>query len=237
MKILICDDDIKIVEFINNKLQKYMQENNIKMHIDAFTDSKQAFLVNNAYDIAFVDVEMPEVGGLELATQLKRKNNNIFVFIITSHDCYLDDAMDISVFRYLSKPIDDSRLLRGLDSALKHYQTDTHTIALEYYDELYTIYTSDILYITTEKRKTIIFTKTEKYTSNKNISYWRNVLHTLSCFAYPHHSYIINLQYVTKLNKNDVTLEFNSDRYVLPVSQRGYSNFKKAYFSYIGAQL
>lgn len=237
MKVLICDDDIKIVNQIDNNLQKYMQENKIKMNIDAFTSSKLAFSSAKAYDIAFVDIEMPDIGGLELAKQLKRNNSNILIFIITSHDCYLDDAMDISVFRYLSKPIENGRFFRGLESAMKHYQTDTHTIALEYYDEIYTIYTSDIIYITTQGRKTVIFTRTEKYTSNKSISYWRDVLHKLSCFAYPHHSYIINLRYVTRLSKNDVTLEADLKKYILPVSQRGYSNFKKAYFSYIGNQL
>lgn len=237
MKILICDDDINIVNHINSNLQKFIQKNKIKMDINTFTDSKLAFESKQTYDIAFVDIEMPDIGGLKLATQLKNNNENILVFIITSHDCYLDDAMDLSVFRYLPKPIDDNRFFRGLESAINHYQSNTHTIALEYYDELYTIHTNDIIYITTENRKTIIFTKAEKYISNKNISYWRDTLHTLSCFAYPHHSYIINLQYVTKLNKSDVTLECNSSKYVLPISQRGYSGFKKAYFSYIGRQL
>ncbi len=237
MKVLICDDDINIVNHINNNLQKYIQKNKVQMNIDAFTSSKLAFSSTKAYDIAFVDIEMPDVDGLELATQLKINNRNIFIFIITSYDSYLDDAMDLNVFRYLSKPIEDSRFFRGLESAIKHYQNNTHTIALEYYDELYTIYTNDILYITTENRKTIIYTKTEKYMSNKNISHWRDVLHTLSYFAYPHHSYIINLQYVTKLSKSKVTLEYNSNNYILPISQRGYSSFKKAYFSYIGTHL
>lgn len=237
LKILICDDDINIINHIHNNLLTYSEKQNLIFEIDTFTNSKQASLKNTAYDIAFVDVEVPQIGGLKLASILKRNNNNILIFVITSYECYLDDAMDLGVFRYITKPIDNDRFLRSFDSAIKRYHSNTMLITVDYYDEIYTVFTSDVLYITTENKRAIIITKTGKYKTNKRISYWKEKLKSIDYFIQPHHSYIINLKYVTMFNKTEVILEYNSHRFTLPISQRGYSSFKKAYFHYVGEQL
>ena len=237
LKILICDDDIDIVNNINKNIITYSEKQNLLFEIDTFTDSEQLTLKNTAYDIAFIDIEVPPIGGLELASILKQNNNNIIIFVITSYECYLDDAMDLGVFRYITKPIDNDRFFRGFDSAIKRYLTNTRVITVDYYDETYTVFTSDMLYITTENHKAVIITKSGKYKTNKRISYWREKLKSINYFSQPHHSYIINMQYVTKFNKTEVVLEFDSHKFILPISQRGYYGFKKDYFNYIGAQL
>lgn len=234
VKILICDDNINIINHINNNLIDYAKQKELCIEIDTFTNSQEASLSNTAYDIAFVDVEVPEIGGLRLASILKEKNKNIIIFVITSYESYLDDAMDIGVFRYITKPIDDARFFRGFDSALKRYQKSTQLITVEYYDEIYSIFTDDIVYITIEDRKAVIVTKSNKYSTNKRLSYWKEKLNSFSYFVQPHHSYIINLNYVSTFNKTDVVLEYGSDKITLPISQRGYSGFKKAYFLYAG---
>lgn len=234
MNILICDDDINIINHINKNLINYAKQKELCFKIDTFTNSKEASLGNTAYDIAFVDVEVPEIGGLELATILKQNNKNIIIFVITSYDSYLDDAMDIGVFRYITKPIDNARFFRGVSSALKRYQKSTQLITVEYYDEIYSIFTDDIVYITIEDRKAVIVTKTNKYSTNKRLSYWKEKLKSFTYFVQPHHSYIINLNYVSTFNKTDVVLEYSSNKIILPISQRGYSGFKKAYFFYAG---
>ncbi len=234
MKILICDDDINIINHINKNLIAYAKQKATAFKIDTFTNSKEASLSNTAYDIAFVDIEVPEIGGLELASILKQNNKNIIIFVITSYDSYLDDAMDIGIFRYITKPIDDARFFRGFNTALKRYQKNTQLITVEYYDEIYSISTDDIVYITIENRKAVIVTNTNKYSTNKRLSYWKEKLNSFAYFVQPHHSYIVNLNYVSTFNKTDVVLEYGSKKITLPISQRGYSGFKKAYFTYAG---
>lgn len=237
LKILICDDDIDIVNHINKNLIDYSKNHSLPFEIDAFTSSEQASISDTVYDIAFIDVEIPKIGGLELVSILKQNNRNLIVFIITSYECYLDDAMDLGVFRYITKPIDDERFFRGFDSALKRYHTNTQLITVDYYDEVYSVATDDILYITTEGRKSAIITKSGKYITNKRISYWKEKLKDIYYFAQPHHSYIVNLNNIKSFSKTELLIESSSSKYTLPVSQRGYSGFKKAYFLYAGEQL
>jgi two-component system LytT family response regulator len=57
---------------------------------------------------------MPGLDGIYVGNELKKKEKDIIIFIITSYSEYLDEAMRFHVFRYLSKPIDRQRLFRSL---------------------------------------------------------------------------------------------------------------------------
>lgn len=236
MKVLICDDDKYIVEEIKNNLNTFTDKHKIAFDIDSFYSGINPLNSNNRYDMAFIDIEMPQVNGLTLSAQLKKVNSNIIIFIITSHESYLDDAMDLDVFRYLSKPIDKDRFFRALNTAINYFHSNTQIITLEYYDEYYSVFTSDIVYITTEERKAVIITRTrqKKYYTNKKLSYWKEKLKDYDYFAQPHYSYLVNLRYVSDFNKTQLNIKVDLKTETLPISQRNYSNFKKAYFAYIG---
>ena len=234
MKILICDDDISIVQTVKANIVAFAKKHKIDFVIDTCTSSETVYKSEACYDMAFIDIEMPHIDGLTLISRLKEINDNIIVFVITSYECYLDSAMDLDVFRYISKPIDIHRLSRSLEIALKRFRESTQRITLEYYDEYYSIFTKDILFITTENSRAVVVTKQRKYHTNKRMSYWRVKLKEIEYFAQPHHSYLVNLRYVSEFNKTELSLVCDNQKYKIPISQRGYSNFKKSYFSYMG---
>ena len=82
-------------------------------------------------DIVFLDIEMPGLNGIYVGNELKNKNPNIIIFIVTSYSEYLDDAMRFHVFRYLSKPVDPNRLFRNLKDAIELYNTTVTKIPIE----------------------------------------------------------------------------------------------------------
>ena len=88
--------------------------------------------------------------------------------------------------------------------------------------------------ITIEERKAVIITRQKKYYTNKKLSYWKEKLKDYDYFAQPHYSYLVNLRYVSDFNKTQLNIKVDLKTETLPISQRNYSNFKKAYFAYIG---
>ena len=107
MKIIICDDEKEYVDTVQQKVNSFLKEKNIVAEYSLYTDCK-GFMDKDAetFDIAFLDIEMGEIKGIEVAEKLKGANPHIVVFIITSYDHYLDEAMDLNVFRYIKKPLD-----------------------------------------------------------------------------------------------------------------------------------
>lgn len=80
-----------------------------------------AFFLINPKRYRFLDVEMPGFDGIYVGNELKKQNDSVIIFIVTSYLEYLDAAMRFHVFRYLSKPIDKQRLFQNLDDALELY--------------------------------------------------------------------------------------------------------------------
>lgn len=162
---------------------------------------------------------MPGVNGLTVTKHLQKINPNIIIFIVTSFQGYLDDAMDLNVFRFLSKPIDENRFFRSMKIALNLYKQSTEKIILDYFDEYHNIFTIDILYLTIENRKTKLVTKTQEFISNKKFDYWKSHLKPYGYFAQSHYSFIVNLKNVTDFNKNEITLSLilKKQQYLYPV--------------------
>lgn len=108
---LICDDEQKYIEQIQKCLIDYCYDHSITYHIDTFANGMLAIHSPNAYNIAFLDIEIDNVSGLDIAKSLKEKNKNVVVFFITAYEKYIDDAMDLFALRFIKKPIDNMLFL------------------------------------------------------------------------------------------------------------------------------
>ena len=110
MRILICDDDVLMIEQLKKLITSYFQERHINCpELSCFSDGESLLADTKEKDILFLDVEMPGMNGIYIGNELKKHNKDIIIFIVTSYSQYLDDAMRFHVFRYLSKPLDRQR--------------------------------------------------------------------------------------------------------------------------------
>jgi two-component system LytT family response regulator len=215
-------------------MSAYLQEKKISTTYGLFTDGESAIKEQIAYDLAFIDIELPGMNGLAVARQLKERNPNVIVFIITSFQSYLDDAMGLKVFRYITKPIDRDRLYKNMAFALQQYYQQNQTILLDEADGSHLIFTQEILYICIQGRGTLIKTKSDEYESHCSLNEWCERLNT-DLFCQAHYSYIVNLQNVKDLTKTDVILRGGADTpFTIAVSRRNYPAFKKSFFRYVG---
>ncbi len=237
MKVLVCDDNPNIIKQIKNLLTEITKKTMYKFDVDCFTNGDSILDKQIKVDFAFIDIEMPGVNGLTVTKHLQLINPHIIIFIVTSFNGYLDDAMDLKVFRFLSKPIDKNRFFKSMDVALNLYHQSTETILLDNFDEHYNIFTIDILYLTIENRKTKIITKNGEYISHKRFDYWKKQLQSYDYFAQSHYSFIVNLKNITHFDKNGITLNFNSKTINVPISRSFYSSFKKSFYEYMGGTI
>ena len=233
MKILICDDDIEII----NQIENLLSEHGGDFEITKAQSGNKLIESDARFDLAFVDIEMPQVNGLALTKKLKKNNPNIIVFIVTSFNGYLDDAMDLGVFRYLSKPINRARFFKSIDTALTLYRQNSESVIIETADATKSILSSDILYIAIDKRKTKIITETEDIISPRNLEYWKELFVDSGAFAQPHYSFLVNLKNVTNFSRTEITLSLGNRTEFVPISRGHYNDFREAFFNYVGVTI
>lgn len=79
--------------------------------------SAQQVLKQEAVDVVFLDIQMPEVSGLELARRLSQQANPPVIIFVTAYDAYALHAFDYFALDYLLKPFSTQRLRQTLERA------------------------------------------------------------------------------------------------------------------------
>lgn len=178
MNILICDDDKLYIDMIRKYVDEFFADHKITDYkVYEYNSGDEAAKNNEKIDIAFLDVEMDGINGIEAGKCLRNNNKNIVLFIITSYMGYLDDAMDEGVFRYINKPLERPVIMRGLHKALLLCsKSQSKKINIEYKGDNVIIEQDSIICIESLVRKRYIKTDTQSYISLKSLSYWQSVL-------------------------------------------------------------
>ncbi|RDU24892.1 LytR/AlgR family response regulator transcription factor [Anaerosacchariphilus polymeriproducens] len=231
MRILICDDDSLISKQLCEYIQDYFKHTNANCpEIFCFTNGESLLADQGEKDILFLDVEMPGLNGIYTGSELKKRNNNIIIFIVTSYLKYLDDAMRIQVFRYLFKPLDKKRFENNMKDALNLYNTSMIKLPIETKQGVHTILTSDIIFVEAQGRRVIIHTEKNDYESIHNMKYWLDSLPRNNFFQ-THRSFIINMEHVSNFDHSLIHLAEN--QYDAYLTRRKYKSFKDAYLLYL----
>lgn len=116
MKCIIIDD-----EPIARRGMKRLVDSRDELELLASLDSAEAseeFLAENDVDLIFLDIEMPEVSGIEFARRIPR---NCLVVFTTAYSEYAIDSYDVEALDYLVKPIDPVRFNRAVDKAISYH--------------------------------------------------------------------------------------------------------------------
>lgn len=109
IKTLIVDDE----RLARTELKRLL---NLHSKIDIVAEAENAkqaqhFLTTMDIDLVFLDIQMPNCTGLELATHIKPSTQFVFC---TAFDSYALDAFELNALDYLVKPIDPERLVKTL---------------------------------------------------------------------------------------------------------------------------
>ena len=154
---------------------------------------------------------------------IKAKNSHTVIFFITAYNNYLDEAMDLNAFRFLSKPLDIKRLFAGLEKALELIDNTVISFMIKDSSTVYKISASDIIYVEILGRYTKVVTTDGKYMSNNSMNYWQEKL-TATYFYLVHKSFIVNTNYITKYNSDQIVL---NNKFDIPIAYRKRAPFRK----------
>lgn len=231
MRIAICDDDNLIIEQLKCYIKTFFESKNIKCpEIISFPSGESLLADKEDKDILFLDIEMSGINGIYVGKELKKANDRIIIFIVTSYPEYLDEAMRFHVFRYLSKPIDKQRFFRNMKDAVDLYSTITVKVPIETKQGIHTLLASSIIMIEAQGRSVIVHTTLHDFESVHNMQYWLELL-PKSCFFQTHRSFIVNFEHISDFDHSLVHLADNQFRAYL--TKRKYSIFKNAYLLFL----
>ncbi len=228
MRIVVCEDDIDAGNLIKEYIINYYKMKSLgRPEIKMFSSAEKMLETKTRYDIAFLDVELPGLSGIAAGKRLRKWNNNIILFIVTGYaDAYLDESFEVGVFRYLMKPLDEMRLHRNLQMAIKKYKSICHKIILNTNNGLVSVDSGMIVLARVENRKTVVYTTEAKYTVSIKIKELSEKL-PQSAFMIVNKGVLVGFQHVKCENKGELIMTGMESVLDIVVSRKYLSEFRK----------
>lgn len=215
--VIIVDDEYLARKLLQDYVSKVESLQLVATCSNAF-EAMEA-LANNTVDIMLLDIQMPDLTGLELVKGLEKKPAVIFT---TAYSEYAVDAFNLAVVDYLLKPFDFPRFFQAVRKAIGNVHpkaeettkqaadisksNDFITVKADY--KLYKINYDDLLFIEGQHEYVTFHTTQRRITALFALKDLEELL-PKDRFVRVHKSYIVSFKHIQDLDKSDVTVAGN----------------------------
>lgn len=231
MKIAICDDVLSHRENLRPFVAEFFSEKEISTEIAEYSCGKEILGSGESFDIVFLDIELGDISGIEIVEKLKEKNANCIIIVVTSYTDYLDAAMDLHVIRFLKKPVEQKRVYSALEKALQEMNESLIMFSTKD-NQIIRVRSRDIIYVEANLKAVTVCTNKKAYIVRESLKKIKTML-TASIFAVPHNSYIVNMNYISKFKREEVTIDLPDREIEIQVSSRKQPEFKRRFLEFI----
>ncbi|EDL64850.1 LytR/AlgR family response regulator transcription factor [Bacillus sp. SG-1] len=204
IKALVVDDERYSRDELKHLLSEYPS-----IQVAGEADSGESAIlqsIQHSPDVVFLDVEMPKMNGMEAAKSLLELKKPPLIVFATAYPQFAAEAFRYEAVDYLLKPYDEEQLSQTV-ARVKKLLLSSHPfensrqpgkLAVESEGEILYLAPTDILYIYREEKVSKIITKSGEYEVKTPLKDLESRLGAYSFFRI-HKSYIVNLDFVTKL--------------------------------------
>jgi len=207
VKIIAADDESGVLILLRSIINKL---DNVQLVGMAKNASDTLRLVKERKpDLALLDIQLPDMKGIELAEKLRELKPDLYIVFITAHKEYSQEAFRLYAYDYILKPIDRERVkttIRRIQQTMEapekvlaklasHLQTSR--ISLNLGNERVFVNVSKICYLEKNARYTIIHYVNEQLKTRETLQDFEQRLG--SSFFRSHKSYIINVELVDRV--------------------------------------
>ncbi|WP_425235659.1 LytR/AlgR family response regulator transcription factor [Ulvibacterium sp.] len=200
MKCLIVDDE----HLARKGLEDFVLRTPFLEHVASLSSALEAltFLKSSVVDIVFLDIQMPDMNGVELMEALNQPPQVIFT---TAHREFAVDGFDLNATDFLLKPFSYTRFLKAVDKTvltgtIGSEEDKTH-IFIKSEGTIVKVQIDHITFVETAKDYVFVHTINDRYLTLVSLRQLEQELPD-SKFMRVHRSYLVGLQHVKKLEGN-----------------------------------
>lgn len=232
LKIAICDDYAKDIDLLHSSIATHPMSD--KFDIEVYTSSKDLLLKiskGKSFDVIFLDVDMPELSGIELGKKIRQFLPKSFIVFVTNYPQYALDAYDCEAYHYLIKPIITEKLHAILDKLAKNFKDRNQEYVIQGRFENVRVHVSDILYVEYYRKHVRFYLDTSGEKIYEVIGSLTEVYDKLKMFGFfrCHQAFIVNLGKIIKFDGYNAVLV---NKAIVPISVRNKSDLITAYSDY-----
>lgn len=230
LKIAICDDEYKIQFKIEEFLGEILKTYALQADIECFSSGEEFChsFERGKFDLIFLDIEYAGMNGVEIGRYIREimQDEQVQIAYVSSHTGYAMELFEYRPINFLVKPPAEKDIKRVIDKYLLLTKQRTETFQYKVGAEIFQISLADVIYFSSRGRKVTVHKREAE-------DEFYGVLEQIYTrvkgkrFLYVHKSYIINYNFIRKMEYEQVTL---SNGEIIPISQSRRSAIRKQFF-------
>lgn len=235
IKAVIIDDEPGLRELNQIILEKNFKDIEVIGSLGSVAEAVE-FIDQNQPQLLILDIRLGDGTGFNILQKIKPYNYS--VIFVTAYNEFAIKAIRFSALDYILKPIDESEYCNAINRAISsinsnmlqeqvetffnYYErkTQSRKIVLKTSEAISIVDVSDITHCRSDSNYTTFYLTTgEKIMISKVMKEYEEILSEYGFFR-PHHSFLVNLNYINKLDKSDGGFLILKDGSEIPVSLR-----------------
>ena len=236
MRILVCDDDAAFAGQLAEKIEAIVKPQIPRSTVDCATDAALLRALPLAkYDLAFLDIDMGPLNGVDLARRLHELRPDMLLIFVTNYIEYSLQGYEVQAFRYLLKAEMPQKLERYVQQALTAYRKTRDTVRIFCDGEDVELQPQQILYAEMSARKVCLHLQG----ADRALLYTTATMADLADllenhgFVRTHKSVLVNMEHIRNLQSTRLYLRDGTE---LPVSSHTASAVRKIYTQWRSAK-
>lgn len=235
LTIAVCDDNRLFADALADRLRvlcaRHLPER-IACRVESpfySAGDVRAYLSANSIQVLFLDIDMPEIGGFQLAEELSVRSPDTVILFVSAYDQFVYSSFAYSPFRFLRKNHLDEELEPAFCKVLEKCLVDRETIAFATTEGEITLRVCDIVSLEGDKNYFHIHTVGATYRCRGTMTEAERWTAPYD-FARIHSAMVVNLAQIDAVS-NDGTIRLK-DGTTAYVSRRRLAAFREAYLQF-----
>lgn len=222
LRVAVCDDDQAALGIIASSLKDVFAAHGVDAATSLFSSAVElaAVMPTRRYDLLLLDIDMPELDGIEFARQLREQRDKVDIMYISNREDRVFDSLRVQPVGFIRKSnflVDMSEVVGAYLTARRERHRQS-VVVLRDHDAVYPVQVDKIVYVEGQRKRQVVHVDGQE----KTITLTRTMGELEEelageGFIRIHKGYLVNYRFISVIDGGDVVLT-NDER--LPISRR-----------------
>lgn len=232
ISIVIVEDNDSSAKLLENYIRQFEKDENIRFHIDIYKNAINFFTnYRKAYDIIFMDIELPDINGMDAAMKLRSFDKQAVLIFVTNMAKYALKGYEVDALDFMVKPINYRNFSLKLKKAISIVNSNSDIqITISQTTGFVRLSIKDICYIDVLGHKLNYYTNTNIYSRTGSLTELEKELKKHNFFRC-NSCYLVNPKHIVSIKGLSIEMS-NGD--IITISHPRKKQFMKELADWLG---
>jgi DNA-binding LytR/AlgR family response regulator len=233
LKVAICDDNINILPVLSARIEASFSSRNMRVSVQSFSSVRLLKQEAASYDVFFLDVDMPEMDGVDFGAFLRTHGCEVCIVFVSSREERVYDALRVTPLRFIRKTCFNEEIDDAVEAIEVWWEEHRNRLlVIPSYGHLSAVPIDDILYIECHNKRQCVVTKEQAISFRGTMNDLEDKLLGLG-FLRPHIGYMVNYRYIDSISSSQILLHSGV---FIPVSKHKAKEIKQQFIKLISKE-